>query len=167
METSAETLKHFRTRGLSLTRQKESNVSSRDVKKSTIGDGDSKGFNEIENTHTEPGLRIVKIECVEYVQKQVSTTLRKLKKDKKGMTGSGKLTDTMIDRLQNYYGIAAIRRNVDKLQGMKEAIHASLMLCASSKDSNSHHHCPKGGDGWCCFNMDIANKTKSFKPDPY
>ena len=83
------------------------------------------------------------------------------------MAGRGKLKDTIIDRIQDYYGVAAICSNVGKLQGIKKAIHASLMLFASSKDCNLHHHCPKGGDSWCCFNKDIANKTKSFKPSPY
>ena len=90
-----------------------------------------------------------------------------MKKGQKGSAGRGKLTDTMIDRIQNYYGVAAICSNVGKLQGIKKAIHASLMLGASSKDCNLQHHCPKGGDSWCSFNKDIANKTKSFKPGPH
>ena len=127
------------------------------------GDGDSKGFNKGENTYVDRGLKVVKKECVGHVQKRVGTALRKLKKEKKGLAGRGKLTDTMIDRLQNYYGIA-ICSNVGNLLGMKKAIHASLMHCASSKERNLHHHCPEGADSWCRFNKDIANKTKLFKP---
>jgi len=59
-------------------------------------------------------VNIVKKECVGHVQKRVGTALRKLKKQKKGLAGRGKLTDAMIDRLQNYYGIA-IRSNVGDL----------------------------------------------------
>lgn len=125
------------------------------------GDGDSKGFNGVEKTYIDKGLKVVKKECVGHVQKRVGTALRKLKKEKKGMGGKGKLTDRMIDRLQNYYGIA-IRSNVGNLSEMKKAIYASLMHCASSKDRNLHCYCPEGADSWCRFNRDIANGTKLF-----
>ena len=78
------------------------------------GDGDSKGFTQVESTYKDKGVNIVKKECVGHVQKRVGTALRKLKKQKKGLAGRGKLTDAMIDRLQNYYGIA-IRSNVGDL----------------------------------------------------
>ena len=74
-------------------------------------------------------MTITKKECVEHVQKRVGTALRKLKNEKKGLGGKGKLTDAMIDRLQNYYGIA-IGSNVGDLAQMKKAIHASLLHCA-------------------------------------
>lgn len=57
----------------------------------------------------------------------MGTALRKLKK-KKGLSGKGKLTDAIIDKLKNYYGIA-IRSNVGNLGGMKKAIYVSLMHC--------------------------------------
>ena len=40
--------------------------------------------------------------------------IRKLRKDRKEVRGEGTLTDEMIDRLQNYYGIA-IGSNVNNL----------------------------------------------------
>lgn len=83
----------------------------------------------------------------------------------KGFGGKGKLTDRMIDKLQNHYGIA-IRSNVGKLSEMKKAIYASLMHCSSSKDRNLHYYCPKGADIWCRFNRDLANGTTLFKPGP-
>ena len=92
------------------------------------GDGDSKGFNGVENTYIDKGLKVVKKECVGHVQKRVGTALRKLKKlkkEKKGMGGKGKLNDRMIDRLQNYYRIA-IRNNIGSLSDMKRAIYTSL-----------------------------------------
>ena len=48
-----------------------------------FGDGDSKGFNKVENTYKDKGVNIVKKECVGHVQKRVGTALRKLKKEKK------------------------------------------------------------------------------------
>ncbi|KAK3751312.1 hypothetical protein QZH41_007109 [Actinostola sp. cb2023] len=128
-----------------------------------FGDGDSKGFSAVENTYRDNGVTVIKKECVGHVQKRVGTALRKLKKEKKGMGGKGKLTDFMIDRLQNYYGIA-IRTNVGNLAEMKKAIHASLFHCASSKERDLHHHCPNGPDSWCRRNKDIANKTHLYKP---
>ena len=50
--------------------------------------------------------------CVGHVQKRVSTGLWNLKKEKekKAFGGNGRLTYAMIDKLQNYNGIA-IRTN--------------------------------------------------------
>ena len=47
-----------------------------------FGDGDSKGFNKVENTYRDQGVTITKKECAEHVQKRVGTALRKLKKEK-------------------------------------------------------------------------------------
>ena len=71
----------------------------------------SKAFGEVENTYEAKGVTVVKKECVGHVQKRVGTALRKLKKETKGLGGKGKLTNAMIDRLQNYYGIA-VRSNI-------------------------------------------------------
>ena len=48
----------------------------------------------------------MKKECVGHVQKRVGTNLRNLKKEHKRIGGKGKLTNSAIDKLQNYYGIA-------------------------------------------------------------
>lgn len=58
----------------------------------------------------------------------VGTALRKLKNENPGLGGKGKLTDAMIDKLQNYYGIA-IWSNVGDLNGTKKAIHVSFFHC--------------------------------------
>jgi hypothetical protein len=125
------------------------------------GDGDSKSFSEVKNTY--PGIEVQKRECIGHVQKRVGTALRKLKKDNPGLGGKGKLTNAMIDKLQNYYGIA-LRSNVGDLGKMAKAIHASLFHCASS-DANPYHtfHCPPGGDSWCRYQQDKANGTKLYK----
>lgn len=69
------------------------------------------------------------------MQKRVGSALRKLKKKKKCLGGKGKLTNAMIDRVQNYYGIA-VRSNIGNKEKMKKAIHALPFHCASSKDIN-------------------------------
>lgn len=82
-------------------------------------------------------------ECIGHVQKRVGTALRKLKKETAGLGGKSKLTDTIIDKLQNYYGIA-IRSNVGNLEGIKQAVLASLLHCASNESRKLHDncHCP-------------------------
>ena len=96
------------------------------------GDGDSKSFTRVKGVYEDDGIEMEKKECIGHVQKRVGTALRKLKRENPGVGGKGKLTDSQIDKLQNYYGIA-IRSNVGNLAGMKKAIHASLMHCASTE----------------------------------
>ena len=95
----------------------------------------------------------------------MGTALKKLKKENKGLGGKGKLTDVMIDKLQNYYGIA-IRSNSGDLAAMKSNIFASLFHCASSSRRNLHNHCPKGADSWCRFQQHKVNGTNKYKPGP-
>ena len=76
-------------------------------------------------------VQVVKQECIGHVQKCVGTALWKLKKENPGLGGKGKLTDGMIDKLQNYYGIA-IRSNIVELSGMKKAVHVSFLHCAKT-----------------------------------
>ena len=125
------------------------------------GDGDSKSFPAVQNVYD--GKLVQKLECIGHVQKRMGTALRKLKKEKKGLGGKGKLTNKMVDKIQNYYGIA-IRSNAGNLNAMKNAILAVLFHCASSKDNNYHSYCPGGKDSWCKYKADIENKTCTFKP---
>ncbi|GBM59478.1 hypothetical protein AVEN_131048-1 [Araneus ventricosus] len=74
------------------------------------GDGDSKGYDAVKDIYGKDF--VLKLVCIGHVQKRVGTRLRKLKTSNKALGGKGKLTDTFINKLQNYYGIA-IRDNVD------------------------------------------------------
>ena len=85
-------------------------------------DGDSKSFVSVQNIYA-PKV-VSKKECIGHVQKRVGTRPRKLKKTEKGIIILG-FTDKIIDRLQNYYGMA-IRSNVGDLDTMKKAIFAVL-----------------------------------------
>ena len=129
------------------------------------GDGDSKSFNRVKEVYHDDGIVVEKKECIGHVQKRVGTALRKLKRENPGLGGRGKLTDSQIDKLQNYYGIA-IRSNVGNLAGMKKAIHASLMHCASNEERPLHDHCPTGSTSWCKYQRDRANRTNLFKHGP-
>ena len=98
------------------------------------------------------------------MQGRIGNRLRKLKKTVPGLggVGSGQLNNAVIDRLQNYYGIA-IRTNVGNLEGMKRAIYVSLLHVASSEKNKWHGHCPKGKYSWCSFQVDEANGTQHYK----
>ena len=89
---------------------KRSEVNNRLRYTDFYGDGDTKSFSSGENVYT--GVKLNKKECIGHVQKRMGSRLRKLVKANKGFGGSGKLNNHMIDKIQNYYGIA-IRQNVD------------------------------------------------------
>ena len=59
-----------------------------------------------------------------HVQKRVGTWLRTLKRNVKNLGRRGKLTNYIVDRLQNHYEIA-VRQNVEHPNGMEKAIHAT------------------------------------------
>ena len=70
-----------------------------------------------------------------------------------------KLTYAIIDKLQNYYGIA-VRSNSNDLAGMQKAIRATLYHVASSEFNHSHSQCPLGEKSWCRYNQDVATDKK-------
>ncbi|KAJ4449706.1 hypothetical protein ANN_01110 [Periplaneta americana] len=125
-----------------------------------LGDGDSKGFQKVKESNVYgKDIEITKLECVGHVQKRMGARLRKLKKDMKGktlsdgesLTGRGRLTDTEIDLLQQYYGLA-IRRNAGKtIKDMQQAIWAIYFHKLSNDDAPQHGLCLPGEDSWCGY----------------
>ena len=81
-----------------------------------------------------------KNEQVGQVQKRLGKPLWKLK-EKKWIGGEGRLTDSLIDRLQNYYGIA-IQSNSGNLAAMKKATYANLFHFVSFADRNYQGQSP-------------------------
>ena len=69
------------------------------------------------------------------------------------------LTFAVIDKLQNYYGIA-VRSHENDLLGMQKSIRATLFHVASSKNDNNHTQCPTGASSWCKYNRDLG----TYKP---
>ncbi len=138
---------------------------------SFIGDRDSSTFQTVSDAKPYGNdVLTTKKECVSHVQKRQGTRLRKLKSsytkrklsDGKSIGGKGRLTDKMIDTMQNYYGLA-IRQNKHNLQGMTNDVKAGLYHLASSEENHQHSLCPKGSNSWCGWHRDVANKTKTFK----
>ena len=104
---------------------------------------------------------IVKEECVGHIQKRMGSGLREYKRKKRGIKltdgktvgGKGRLTDNMIDRMQNYFG-EAIRNNAGDIDAMGTAIWAiyhHIITDDSKHLSEQHVFCPKGPTSWCVF----------------
>ena len=84
--------------------------------------------------------------------------------DGKGVGGKGRLTDKIIDQMQNYYG-KAIRNNSGNLEGMKESIKAvqcHMIVDETLPPEKQHQHCPKGKDTWCKFWLDKQRNTETY-----
>ena len=124
-----------------------------------ISDGDSKTFSLLCRGKVyggEPDDQVAKLDCVGHVQKRLGTALRSLKTQYKGQKlsdgktigGAGRLTDSMINSLQNYYG-KAIRNNTGNLELMVRAVQATLLHSNSSDETPRHHLCPTGEGSWC------------------
>ena len=124
-----------------------------------VSDGDSKTFSLLtrESVYgTDPENQVEKLDCVGHVQKRLGTALRNLKSkyrgqklsDGKTIGGAGRLTDSLINYLQNYYG-SAIRSNKGNLELMVKAVQATLLHCNSSDDRPRHNLCPTGEQSWC------------------
>ncbi|GFW58959.1 uncharacterized protein TNCV_2830651 [Trichonephila clavipes] len=130
-----------------------------------FGDGDSKGYASVKYIY---GKNTVgKYECIGHIQKRVGTKLRKLKSKRKDVGGREKLTDTFIDKLKYYYGIA-IRDNVNNLQGMQRAVTAAFVHCCSNAKQQIHGQYPVGPDIWCKYQQALSkdkiysDKSKGF-----
>ncbi|KAI0238084.1 hypothetical protein LSAT2_011300 [Lamellibrachia satsuma] len=112
---------------------------------------------------------IQKEECVNHISKRLFTALRKVAGEGRregvvtGGKGFGKLTAVTIDKLTRYYGLA-IRRHVNNLPGMVNAVFATFEHAVSTDDQPQHDRCPKGCNSWCFYQSAIS---KSEQPGPH
>ena len=96
-----------------------------------IGDGDTSSFKEVVNAKPYHHFNIIpiKLECVGHVQKRLGTPLRDIRNVHKNsptlLGGKGKLTEKVINTLQNFFGVA-IRDNKGDLYQMIKAVGAVL-----------------------------------------
>jgi len=120
-----------------------------------IGDGDSSSFGEVKEALYEKygdEYPIVKEDCVGHIQKRMGGNMRTFKNKSKGkklsdggtVGGRGRLTDSVVDTFQNYYG-AAIRNNLGSLELMKAAVWAIYYHSILGSESESldvqHKYC--------------------------
>ena len=101
-----------------------------------MGDGDSKSYSDVVAHDPYHGKEVKKLECVGHIQKRLGARLRKLKStnksalaDGKSIGGKERLTDKMINKLQNYFGIAARKSKGKIVYELKKAIGAVLFHC--------------------------------------
>ena len=150
-----------------------------------LGDGDSKSYKQV--CEADPyGIPISKLEYIGHIRKRVGRKLRKLKDgvfkdlydtdDDDDDVGKGKkkkkrtrfwLNDKMINKLQNYYGIA-VRACIGKsMEEMKRDIGAALYHCCEvGNEEQRHMFCPKTPLSWCKYQSDICNGTSFYKHKP-
>ena len=136
-----------------------------------LGDGDSSSYNTVvaakpygEDTEIKKG------ECIGHVQKRVGSRLRRLKKnhklilsDGKRLSGQGRLTERVMNTLQNCYGMA-IRQNVDNLYAMKKSVAAVLFHYSENVDNEARHRfCLRTVDSWCKFQSDKITGKSTYK----
>ena len=136
-----------------------------------IGDGDTSSFNKVNNSKPYGYFEIIKKECVGHVQKCLGTRLRTLRttlkgkilSDRKKISGRGKLTDKVINTMQNYYGMA-IHQYTNDLFAMRKSVIATLMHNTNFDDAETRHqYCPKSIDSWCKYQKDILTGEKTYK----
>ena len=122
-----------------------------------IGDGDSKTHPSILAADLYSGTPVDQLECIGHVQKRIGSRLRNLRSkhkeklnDGKGIGGRGRLTEKVINKLQNLYGIA-LRHNVNKtVNEIKVVIGTVLYHSREFKETeNRYLYCPQGPDTWC------------------
>ena len=86
--------------------------------------------------------------------------------DSKKISGTRRHTKKVIDKFQNYYGMA-IRSNVCDLRGMMMAVQATLHHMTSINDDQPiHHMCPEGENSWYSYNKAKAGDKHGFDPIP-
>ncbi|MBP1527417.1 MAG: hypothetical protein H9Q66_05815, partial [Spiroplasma ixodetis] len=133
--------------------------------KTYLGDGDSRAFKAVcEKQPYGPNFVINKLECIGHVQKRMGTRLRSLKKklgseklsDGKTIGGKGRLTDAVINKIQQYYG-QAIRAHTDNVEDMKRAVWAIYFHLWSSNERPLHGLCPKGPESWCKYQKAVTS----------
>ena len=102
---------------------------------SFAGDGDCDCFGTVKEEcgKLRIGYDIVKEECEGHIQIRLGTALRQVKlimrgtklADGKKVRGSKRLTDKIIDKMQNHFG-EAIRKNSGHLEAMRQDVWAVL-----------------------------------------
>ena len=82
----------------------------------------------------------------------------------KKISVKGRLTDKIINKMQNYYGMA-IRQNPGQSREMKKGIGAVLWHCSDIQDLQVRHQfCPKSIHSWFKYQSDKITGMSTYKP---
>ena len=96
------------------------------------------------------------------LRKKEGRILQQREKEDNWFGRKGRLTEAVMDSLQNYYG-NAIRKNVGDIGKMKDAVWAIYYHSISTDKEPKHQHCPIGKDSWCKYNRVAAEgKEQEF-----
>ena len=137
-----------------------------------IGDGDTESYKKVVGAKLYGDFTPQKLECVGHVQKRLGARLRKLRNekkheilsDRKKISGKGRLTDKITNKIQNCYGMA-IRQNPGQLHEMKKGIGVVLWHCSDIQDLEVRHQfCPKSNHSWCKYQSDKKTGMSIYKP---
>ena len=108
---------------------------------------------------------VEKEDCIDHIQKRMDTALRTYKNkahdmklsDGKGVGGTGRLTDVIVDQIQTYYGYS-IRNNLGDVENISNAIWAIFfhLICGPPGESldEQHKYFPITPDTWCRYQKD-------------
>ena len=148
-----------------------------------VSDGDSKAFTKVKESEVyRPDCEIETLDCIGHVQRRVGKRLINLKAthkeklaDGKTIGGRRRLSDSVIKKIQRYYG-SAIWQNVLKgenatekqkeisIYQMKKNIIGILHHMINKKDlAQQHLYCPRCSESWCAWQRDVVDGTKTYK----
>ncbi|KAH7947439.1 hypothetical protein HPB52_011965 [Rhipicephalus sanguineus] len=114
-----------------------------------VSDEDSRTFSALTEENVFGLVPIVKEECLNHVQKRMGSALRNIvQKSDKPLSGKGKLTKALIDKLTDYYGWA-LRNNSSDVTAMQRAVMATYRHITSTDEDPRHDLCPVGAESWC------------------
>ncbi|XP_077517393.1 uncharacterized protein LOC144128162 [Amblyomma americanum] len=115
-----------------------------------VCDGDSRMFRTLCDEEVYGFVQLSKEDCINHVKKRIGAALRSLvAKAKKGepLGGKGGLTQQLIKKLTNYYGLAL--RNHSEVEEMQRAVMATYYHITSTDGEPHHELCPPGPLSWC------------------
>ena len=125
-------------------------------------------YNKFQNEYP-----VKKEDCIGHIQKRMGSALRMNKNKCRGSKVSdgktvgcgGRLTDAVVDKIQNYYGVA-IRSNIGKLKDMQNAIWAiyfNMIMGPSNETVNEQlQYYPVTPNSWCKYQVDQINDTSFY-----
>lgn len=139
-----------------------------------VSDGDANTYKALLAMNNGKGpyqqTKVIKLECINHVQKRLGTRLRKLRDQEKVdsttrrgtkirkslLGGRNKLTDKAIDQMQSYFG-NHIRKNAGTdFVTMKKAVMSSFHHIFSTDENPRHGLCKEGLDSWCFYQKALA-----------
>ncbi|XP_072143331.1 uncharacterized protein [Dermacentor andersoni] len=115
-----------------------------------VCDGDSRTFQALCEDKAYGFITFNKEDCINHVKKRMGTALRTLvskSRRSKPIGGKGGLTQDLIKKLTNYYGMAI--RNNSEVDDMQRAIMATFYHITSTDKDPHHELCPPGPLSWC------------------